>query len=55
VYLPEYERLLGAGAKATARLQARARQRGSAIGIAYGLSLAACMAIMLIEKGHMQG
>lgn len=47
VYAPEAERLR---AKATARLQAAARQRAAGLGVAYGLSLAASMAVMLIEK-----
>eukprot|EP00879_Flechtneria_rotunda_P023741 GHRR01025133.1.p1 GENE.GHRR01025133.1~~GHRR01025133.1.p1 ORF type:complete len:379 (+),score=121.97 GHRR01025133.1:907-2043(+) len=49
VYRPEHERILGKGAKATARRQALARARTSSLGVAYSLSLALSFIVMVLE------
>lgn len=52
VYAPEHERILGKGAKATARQQALARARTSSLGMAYSLSLALSFVAMVAMEGH---
>jgi len=52
VYAPEHERILGKGAKATARQQALARARTSSLGMAYSLSLAFSFVVMVAMEGH---
>lgn len=52
VYAPEHERILGKGAKATARQQALARARTSSLGMAYSLSLASSFVVMVAMEGH---
>lgn len=49
VYVPEHERILGKGAKATARQQALARARTSSLGLAYSLSLAVSFVVMSLD------
>lgn len=52
VYAPEHERILGKGAKATARRQALARARTSSLGMAYSLSLAFSFVVMVAVEGR---
>jgi chlorophyll(ide) b reductase len=52
VYAPEHERILGKGAKATARQQAIARARTSSLGMAYSFSLALSFVVMVAMEGH---
>lgn len=52
VYAPEHERILGKGAKATARQQALARARTSSLGVAYSFSLAMSVVVMVAMEGH---
>lgn len=51
VFPPERERILGRGAKATARAAAAARSRASQLGLAYSLSLAASVVAMVALEG----
>lgn len=51
VFSPEHERILGKGAKATARRQALARARTSSLGMAYSLSLACSFVVMAAFEG----
>jgi hypothetical protein len=51
VFAPEHERILGKGAKATARRQALARARTSSLGMAYSLSLACSFVVMAAFEG----
>jgi len=50
VYAPEHERILGKGARATARQQAVARARTSSLGVAYSLSMAMCFVVMALDQ-----
>uniref|UniRef100_A0A383VKF8 Chlorophyll b reductase n=1 Tax=Tetradesmus obliquus TaxID=3088 RepID=A0A383VKF8_TETOB len=50
VYAPEHERILGKGAKATARQQALARARTSSLGVAYSLSLALSFVVLSLDS-----
>ncbi len=49
VYAPERERILGKGAKATARRQAAARLRSSSLSVAYSLSLAVSVVALCLD------
>eukprot|EP00775_Hariotina_reticulata_P011450 gene11450-11596_t len=50
VYAPEHERILGKGARATARQQALARARTNSLGVAYSLSLALSFVVMALDQ-----
>jgi hypothetical protein len=49
VYAAEHDRILGKGAKATARQQALARARTSSLGVAYSLSLALSFVVLSLD------
>jgi len=50
VYAPEHERILGKGARATARQQALARARTNNLGVVYSLSLAVSFVVMALDQ-----